>query len=308
MSPMFDLDGRTTAPLLLAVALLAGGCGGRDTAEGEPAPPPAAAAPAMPETSAPASVPTGSPERKGWIGVLVARESVDVTAESPGRVLAVHVQIGDRVRRGDRIATLDTRVVAQDLEMARSSLRAAEAEERRSADELAEAKARNERRQGNPDFFSKEDLAEAALQAKTAAAAYEVAQARVAEQRSRIRQLEAGLARNEVRAPFDGRVAERFADAGALVGPGTAVVRLISAGDLLVRAAVPPEEARALRVGTPVTVTVRTQGLRIPGTVERVAPEVDAASQMVLIEVRLSPSPEVEGRLQTGLVVDVAKG
>jgi RND family efflux transporter MFP subunit len=307
MSTMFALDGRTTAPLLLAVALLAGGCDRQESATGDASPPPAATPSARP-ASAPASVPSAPPARKGWIGVLVARESVDVTAESPGRVLAVHVKIGDRVRRGDRIATLDTRVVAQDLEMARSSLRAAEAEERRSADELAEARARNERRQANPDFFSKEDLAEVALQAKTAVAAHEVAQARVAEQRARIRQLEAGLAQNEVRAPFDGRVAERFADAGALVGPGTAVVRLISAGDLLVRAAVPPEEARALHAGDSVAVTVRTQDLRLPGTVERVAPEVDAASQMVLIEVRLTPSPEMEGRLQTGLVVDVAKG
>lgn len=306
MSSMLSLDGKTTAPLLLALALLTGGCGPRETAEEAPAPPPSA--PSAGPASASVPAPSAPPARKGWIGVLVARESVDVTAESPGRVLAVHVQIGDRVRRGDRIATLDTRVMAQDLEMARSSLRAAEAEERRSADELAEAKARNERRQANPDFFSKEDLAEVALQAKTAAAAYEVAQARVAEQRSRIRQLEAGLSQNEVRAPFDGRVAERFADAGALVGPGTAVVRLISAGDLQVRAAVPPEEARALHVGDPVAVTVRTQNLRLSGTVERVAPEVDAASQMVLIEVQLAPSPGMEGRLQTGLVVDVAKG
>lgn len=294
-----------TLLVLVLLAIATTGCGGRDTAQGDPAPPPVAAPAASP---APTPAPSPPPERKGWIGVLVARESVDVTAESPGRVLAVHVKIGDRVRRGDRIATLDTRVMAQDLEMARSSLRAVEAEVRRSSDELAEAKARSDRRQENPDFFSKEDLAEAALQAKTAAAAHEVAQARVAEQRARIRQLEAGLSQSEVRAPFDGRVAERFADAGALVGPGTAVVRLISAGDLLVRAAVPPEEARALQVGAPVAITVRTQSLRLPGTVERVAPEVDAASQMVLIEVRLTPSPELEGRLQTGLVVDVTKG
>jgi hypothetical protein len=50
---------------------------------------------------------------------------------------------------------------------------------------------------------------------------------------------------------------------------------------------------------------VRTVDLRIPGTVQRIAPEVDAASQMVLIEVHLNPTPAMEGRLQTGLVVDV---
>lgn len=236
---------------------------------------------------------------------MVASKSVDVTADSQGRLQAMHVSIGDQVRRGDRIATLDTSLAAQDLEMARSSLRANEADERRAADELAEARARNERREANPDFFSKEDLAESALRAKTAAAALEVARSRTAEQQARVKQLQTTLSRNEVRAPFDGRVAERFADPGALVGPGTPVVRLISAGELLVRAAVPPEEARKLAVSTPVTATIRTLGLRIPGSVKSIAPEVDASSQMVMIEIRLSPSPEAESRLQTGLVVDV---
>jgi RND family efflux transporter MFP subunit len=298
-------------PPALAFCLLtaaAAGCG-----EGE-APPPAPrgeAASALLQPAPPPATPTpvsSRPARKGWIGVVVARETVDVTAGSTGRLLSVAVEIGDRVRRGDPIASLDTSLIAQDLEMARSSLRASEADQKRVADELAEARARNERRQGNPDFFSKEDLAEAALQAKTAEAAYEVAQARVAEQRARVRQLEAGVAQNVIRAPFDGRVAERFADQGALVGPGTPVVRLISAGELLVRAAVPPEEARTLAAGTPVTATVRTLGLRVAGIIERVAPEVDAASQMVLIEIRLSPTPEAEDRIQTGLVVDVRRG
>lgn len=295
-------------PALALGLLLAAGCGDREGAAVDPGTE-IAPAPLPPAAPPVATAPVASrPARKGWIGVVVAREMVDVTADSNGRLLSVAVEIGDRVRRGDRIASLDTSLIAQDLEMARSSLRASEADQKRAADELAEARARNERRQANPDFFSKEDLAEVALQAKTAASAYEVAQARVAEQRARVRQLEAGLAQNVIRAPFDGRVAERFADPGALVGPGTPVVRLISAGELLVRAAVPPEEARTLTVGTPVTATVRTMSLRIPGTIARVAPEVDAASQMVLIEVRLSPTPEAESRLQTGLVVDVGRG
>jgi hypothetical protein len=100
-------------------------------------------------------------------------------------------------------------------------------------------------------------------------------------------------------------VAARFVDPGAVVGPGSPLVRLISAGDLLVRAAVPPEEARRLKVGDPVAIDVRAQGFQIAGTLQRIAPEVDAASQMVLIEVRLAADPGTESRLQTGLVVDV---
>lgn len=296
-------------PLLLLALCPLAGCDGRETAK--TAPPAPAERPAVTAGSAgsQASTPPPSPapvETKGWIGVVVTRESVDVTAESQGRLRAVHVAIGDHVRRGDTIATLDPSLAQQDLEMARSSLRGAEADEQRAADEQAEAKARNDRRQKNPDFFSKEDLAESALQAKTATSGLEAARSRVSEARARVRQLETSLSRNEIRAPFDGRVAERFADPGALVGPGTPLVRLISAGDLLVRAAVPPEEARKLTVGTPVVSTVRNLGgLAIPGTIQRIAPEVDAASQMVLIEVHLNPTPEMEGRLQTGLVVEV---
>lgn len=267
----------------------------------EAAAPKAAAKPASSGLPQPAAE-----ERKGWLGVVVARESVDVTADSQGRLQTVYVSIGDPVKRGDRIATLDTRFATQDLEMARSSLRASEADEHRAADEHTEAQARNDRRQKNPDFFSKEDLAAAALQAKTTASALEVARSRTAEQRARVSQLETTLSRTDIRAPFDGRVAERFVDAGAQVGLGMPIVRLISAGDLMVRAAVPPEEARRLTAGAPVTATVRTLNLPIPGTIQRIAPEVDAASQMVLIEVHLNPAPGTESRLQTGQVVEVA--
>jgi RND family efflux transporter MFP subunit len=293
---------RLSSCLALALLATAAGCDRRNvTAEIPPPAAPRPAAPAAPGSPAPAPAP-----RQGWIGVLVARESVDVKADSPGRLRSMHVSIGDAVKRGDPIATLDTSLATQDLEMARAALRGSQADEHRAADEMAEALARNERRQKNPDFFSKEDLAQAALQAKTANSAYEVARSRAAEQATRVRQLETSLSRNEIRAPFDGRVAERFADPGAVVDPGTRLVRLISAGDLLVRAAVPPEEARRLKEGDAVTVTVRTLGLRLPGTLQRIAPEVDAASQMVLVEIHLAPTPEVEGRLQTGLVVDVA--
>lgn len=288
--------------VLAVLAVLTTACDRR-----RPAPDPIPEPAAKPPAAAPAAAPQASPEREGWIGVVVASKSVDVTAESQGRLQAVHVAIGDPVRRGDRIATLDTSFAAQDLEMSRSSLRAAEAEERRAVDELAEARARSERRQSNPDFFSKEDLAESALRVKTATAALDVARSRTAEQRTRVQQLGTTLSRNEIRAPFDGQIAERFADPGALVGPGTPVVRVISAGDLLVRAAVPPDEARKLAVGATVTTTVRDLGMKVPGAVQRIAPEVDAASQMVMIEIRLSPSPEAERRLQTGLVVDVKR-
>ncbi|HEY0514219.1 MAG TPA: efflux RND transporter periplasmic adaptor subunit [Thermoanaerobaculia bacterium] len=298
--------GSSSLLALLLLTAAAAGCGHRDVRAAAPSrPAPVPATTAAKTAPAPAAAASAQP-RPGWLGVVVSRQSVDVKADSQGRLLSVQVSIGDRVKKGDVIATLDTSLAAQDLEMARSQLRGAQVDAQRASDEMNEALARNDRRQKNPDFFSKEDLAQAALQAKTATAAYEVARSRVSEQEARVRQLSTTLSRNEIRAPFEGRVAERFADPGAVVGPGTSVVRLISAGDLLVRAAVPPEEARRLKHGDPVAVTLRTLGFQLPGSIQRIAPEVDAASQMVLIEVHLAPTPDQESRLQTGLVVDVS--
>jgi RND family efflux transporter MFP subunit len=288
--------------LLLGLPLLSG-CGGRNDQETPEEQ--TAAASAAPLPADPASLPVPAPRRQGWLGVILSSESVDVTADSQGRLSAVYVEIGQAVRRGDRLASLDPRIVAQDLEMARSALRASEADAGRVDAELSEAQARWDRRRKNPEIFSKEDLSEAELRVTTARSSLEVARARVSEQRARVRQLETSVGQTDIRAPFDGRVAERFADPGAQVGPGTPVVRLISGGDLQVRAAVPPDDARQLAEGTRVIARVRDPGLDIPGRVARIAPDVDTASQMVFVEIHLEPTPQIAGRLQAGLVVDV---
>jgi RND family efflux transporter MFP subunit len=290
---------RASLLLLLLLAPVLSACGDREVSKEQADEAPPAPLPSGPVPPAPA------PRRAGWLGVVLSSESVDVTADSQGRLAAVYVEIGDAVRQGDRIASLDPRIVAQDLEMARSALRASEADAGRAGAELSEAQARWDRRRKNPEIFSKEDLSEAELRVTTARSALEVSRARVSEQRARVRQLETSVGQTDIRAPFAGRVAERFADPGAQVGPGTPVVRLISGGDLQVRAAVPPDDARKLAEGNPVIARVRDLGLDVPGRVARIAPDVDTASQMVFVEIHLHPTPQAAGRLQAGLVVDV---
>jgi RND family efflux transporter MFP subunit len=296
---MRRMAARASLLLLLLLSPVLSACGDREVSREQADDVPPAPLPPSPASPAPA------PRRDGWLGVVLSSESVDVTADSQGRLAAVYVEIGDAVRQGDRIASLDPRIVAQDLEMARSALRASEADAGRADAELSEAQARWDRRRKNPEIFSKEDLSEAELRVTTARSSLEVSRARVSEQRARVRQLETSVGQTDIRAPFAGRVAERFADPGAQVGPGTPVVRLISGGDLQVRAAVPPDDARKLAEGNPVIARVRDLGLDVPGRVARIAPDVDTASQMVFVEIHLQPTPQAAGRLQAGLVVDV---
>ncbi len=67
------------------------------------------------------------------MGVVLARETVEITAEIEGHVDQVGVRLGDIVERGRLIATLDTRPFQHQLAIERAAQRAAEAEKRRQA-------------------------------------------------------------------------------------------------------------------------------------------------------------------------------
>lgn len=299
------------AVLALALGLLAG-CGGSDAgreAPARPAAPPSAAArreapQAVSAGGAGAALPAGT-ERQGFLGVLLAREAIDLAAEAPGRLTAVHVRAGDPVARGTLIASLDTQTLRQDLEVGRAVMRQIQIEEEKSRIALADAEGRLARRQSFPEAFPKEEILATENQRDAARAAVEGARARVSEQRVRVAQMESALARAELRAPFPGTVAVRYLDAGATVGQGTPIVRLVSARDLMVRFAVPERQVGRVALGQPVAVAVRGSGAALAGVVEKIAPEVDPASGMVLAEARIEAAGAAAGGIQPGAIVRV---
>lgn len=244
-------------------------------------------------------------ESKGFLGVVVTREAVDVAAETSGRIESVAVRVGDGVSRGDVLARLDTRELQQDLGMARSSLTAARAEVTRVRSQVQEAETRYRRRSDLPDIFSKEELEAAKMEMETAAATLEAAEARVAEQQTQVEQLHSRLERAEIRAPFEGTVSLRYLDPGATVLAGSPVVRLLSTEELLVRFAVPPESVESLGLGDTVEVAIEDAEVRSPATVLHISPEIDGPSRMVFVEARLDVPEDVLGRVRPGLVARV---
>lgn len=234
-----------------------------------------------------------SAQGPGFLGVLVAREAVDASSRSDGRVAEVRVRLGDRVTKNQVLATLDVRVLRDEQAIVQATLRAARAEVERSTLELAEARERHARRRralsAPVEAVSEEELANARYQEQFAGPRLEAAQARAAEQEARAALLEKDIEEAQVRAPFDGVVTARYVNPGATVARGAALVRLISADDLWVRFAVPEEESAvaAVRAGLAVAITVEDVETELSGQVEKVAPEVDPASRMIVAEARV---------------------
>lgn len=219
------------------------------------------------------------------LGVVVARYVVEVAARGEGRVTAIAVQLGDRIEAGATIASLDDRSLRDELAAARAALRALAADRDKTASQLAEAREKKLRDERVRQVLSDEELARVGYEEKYAESQLQGTQARLDEQQAKVAVLERSLEETQVRAPFGGSIAARYVAPGAMVNPGTPIVRLVSSGDALVRFAIPEALAPQVHVGMPVTVDV--DGAPLSGTVEKLAPEVDVASRMVVAEARV---------------------
>ena len=255
---------------------------------------------AVDEPTAPGS------HEEGFLGVVLPTEAVDVAAETDGRLESVEVRVGDQVQKDDRIATIDTRSLERDLQMAEAALRALEADRQQVRTALASAIDRLERRIGSPDLFPAEELAEAQFRKEAAEGSVQATEARIEEAGVRVDQLREAKDDADVRAPFDGVVSMRHLDAGATVNRGTPLVRLLKDGPLSVRFALPGDRAGSLDVvGDQVRIAIEGLDTSVLGTVATIAPEIDVAAGVILVEARIDSGAPSGNRIQAGAVARV---
>jgi RND family efflux transporter MFP subunit len=263
------------------------------------------------QQSSSAAVASRSPSADGFVGVVLARQSVQVAPKMEGPLAAVNVRIGDRVALGAVVASLDTALLKKELAVAQAVVLSAKSDQERSRAELAQAQVKLESTQRIEKYVSASELKTIESEHQAAVSKLESAKAVVLEKQARVKQLQETLANAEIRAPFDGVVAVRYADTGAMVSTLKPVIRLVS-DDRLLRFAVPEEERSVVQRGTAVIALIDSQNERVPAVVETVAPEVDPVSGTIIVEAALKDPDHWKERLPSGSVarvfVDAGKG
>ncbi|HET6339975.1 MAG TPA: efflux RND transporter periplasmic adaptor subunit [Polyangiales bacterium] len=244
----------------------------------------------------------------GGIGVVVPSQATDVGAPYAGRLRAVHVRLGDHVEAGGVIASLATELARHDLEMATAAGGATTSQVRRATLELSrlEDKVSRLAKLAGAQLATEEELAEARFDREARSAQLEQAQAELAEKRAHVAQLTTVEALAQVRAPFSGTIASRYLDAGATVGAGQAIVRIIEDGAIRVRFAVREVDAQRIMLGARIIArsTSAPDAPPLIGVVDRIAPEVDASSRTLFAEAT-TPSEESAGARLLGAIVSV---
>lgn len=218
--------------LATAVALLtAAGC-----TAGKPEVPP-------PQALPPASVTTDMVTTTEWPslyeagGIVRARLSTPVASQLMATVTAVHVRVGDRVRRGAPLVTLDARDVlanqqraAAGVTAAQESASAAAADEAAAEANLTLARVTHERIAGlasrksaTPQELDQAVAALASADAQLRSARARRAAADAGREGARAASVAAdtGATYAQLTSPFDAVVTQRDVEPGALATPGT---------------------------------------------------------------------------------------
>lgn len=212
-------------------------------------------------------------------GSLAAWQEAVVGAEVNGlKITEVRVNVGDKVQRGDVLATLQSDTLRAELAQAEASL--AEANANAQETKVQADRARTLQQQG---FYSSAQLSQAL--------ATEVsAQARVQSARAMVQLQQLRVAQTVVKAPDAGVISARQATVGSVVGAGSELFRLIRQGRLEWRAEITAADVGRVQVGAPVQLTAAS-GQVLQGKARMVAPSVDAQTRNALVYVDLTGAP-----------------
>jgi HlyD family secretion protein len=217
------------------------------------------------------------------IGTIGARYDTPIGVEGDGgRVAAIYVEAGDRVKRGQVLARLDVSVLQPQVANLQASLELARAEADLAAAEYHRAVA-----VGASGALSAEETERRRSSAVTAAAKVKVAAAQLAEAQAR-------LARAEVRAPADGIILTRTVEVGQTAAPGGgALFRMAEGGEVELRGEVAEQDLSLLKVGQAVNVRLTGSAQVYPGSVRLLGAVIDPQTRLGMVRVTLRPDPNL---------------
>ena len=257
-------------------------------------------------------------------GSLAANEQTDIAAETSGKVVAVGVDLGSSVRRGQMIVKLDDadfRIRVQQaqaqLDQAKATLRQNEAKiglrpgqkfnpenvpevaGARSALELAEKNLRRYEKLVETGDISRSAYDQQKSQRDQLAEQYQAlihqaqqnyatvanSQAAVDAAATHVALAKRSLGYTVVVSPMPGYVSDRPADVGEYVSPQQKVATVVNLNPLRVRIDVPEQAIPQVRTGESVSVSVSGYPDRnFAGHVARVSPNVTTASRTLTVE------------------------
>jgi RND family efflux transporter MFP subunit len=262
-------------------------------------------------------------------GELRADEVVAIGTRVAGRVLGVHVELGDQVKADQPLVSLDPEEFRLLVDQAEAQLAQTRSAVGLAPDDPVEslkpenaAPVRQERAIWDEAKSSLERSALLRKQNAIAAGEFDLTAVaeRVAEARYAsalngvrekialigVRQAELSLARQRladavIKAPFDGFIQQRAVAPGAYLNVGDPILSLVRTDPLWFRGTLPERHASELRNGLTIRIHLESSDAPIEASITRVSPALDPQSRSLVFEARID---NPDNRLRTGLFAE----
>jgi RND family efflux transporter MFP subunit len=206
-------------------------------------------------------------------GYLVADRQSKITPKISGKVVKLNFDVGDKVRKGEVLAVLESTTMQAQLDEASAAFDSAQREYNRQA----------------------------ALwkQGVTSRALLDNAEAQLKAARARVEQVRINMTDMTVRAPFDGTIATKNTEVGEVISsvtlgqvsgtlPAGAICTIVDLNTLQVVADVNEGSISQLHEGQPAEVTVDAfPGRKWRGILRQIIPTADRAKAIVQVKVKI---------------------
>jgi RND family efflux transporter MFP subunit len=282
----------TTASLLLAPIFILAACSSEPTKAG--------ASPEVLRNVSVASAQGGMvPDYLNAVGTVRAAHSSQVASQMMGNIMEVRVHEGDRVSRGQVLAVIDDSQPRAALDRAEAAKNAAQ-HEVIAADsdfQLAEATFKRYTDLYEKKSVSPQEFDEVKARFQGAQARRDMSHAGQAQAQAAVAQAHTAFEYSRVRAPLDGVVTEKKAEAGTLASPGMALFVVEDPRLYRLEASLDEADIGLVRTGQKITVQIDSLDSELAGKVTQIVPAADPATRSFLVKIDLP----VEKRLRSGL-------
>jgi RND family efflux transporter MFP subunit len=250
-----------------------------------PQPPPAADVPASTPAAAPAAS-SADPKAFTTTGPIVAEQQADIAAERAGRIASINVQIGDRVKAGQLLASLDDRLLRSQYESQQAHIASAQAQvhEWESEEETAKSDLRRAAMMRDEKIVSEETWEHAKYRVDETIAEVNRYHSEEAVAEADLNSASLQLEQSRVVAPFAGVVGRSSVRPSQEVKAGDVLFWITAEAPLRVLFTVPESAMAAFTTGKPLDLTTADYpGQHQSAHILRVSPVVDPASGSVQV-------------------------
>ncbi len=207
------------------------------------------------------------PSNTEVVGTVRPVQRAAIASKVMGSIDELPVLLGQKVKQGDLLVKISAAEISARLLQAQSQLNQAKRDMDRERELLARGVTPVDVAKGMED--------------------------RYAMTQAMVREAEVMLSYTTVRAPFDGVVSRRIANAGDLATPGMPLLEVEGTDRFQVEAGVPDSLASLLKTGARLSVELPSASSSIEGTLVEVSSAADASARTIPVKIDIPNSPSV---------------